>query len=98
MSFFLHLFAPIGDIFNVKCTACGHSTRSHHAINYGAWRCDDCGGRCTSAIKKQAFHMLHEVSKSLNIACTNCGHYTKDHETVRYGAWECKKCGKTCVA
>ena len=98
MSFLLHLFAPIGDLFDMSCTACGHSTRRHHAVNYGAWRCDDCGGRCTSAIKMEAFHMLHETSKKFDIACTNCGHYTKDHETVGYGAWKCNKCGKRCVA
>ncbi len=29
-------------MFNLKCTGCGHPTRSHHSINRISWRCDEC--------------------------------------------------------
>ena len=44
MSFLLHAFGWLGDLVGAECTGCGHETKYHHAIAYGSWHCDKCGG------------------------------------------------------
>ena len=99
----LHTFAPVGDLLGVKCTGCGHETRYHHAVSYGAWNCDICGGRCTSHVKIAQMHFTHNLANAINdktelIHCTNCSHLTNEHYDVGWGKWKCRQCGKTCIA
>ena len=100
---FLHITAPIGDALGVRCTGCGHKTIYHHAVNFGSWNCDKCGGRCSSVVKTAALHATHNLANSFNnmfelIHCTNCGHLTNEHDDDGLGKWKCRKCGKTCVS
>ena len=46
LSFFLHAFHPIGNVFNIACTSCGCGSRNHKAIDFGHWKCNKCGRRC----------------------------------------------------
>jgi len=103
MSFFLHIFAPFGDLFGITCTGCGHETKYHHAVGYGAWHCDKCGGRCSSVAKTAALHTFHKSANTFNeffelIHCTNCSHLTNEHYDAGWGKWKCRECGRTCVS
>ena len=40
--FICNKFHFIGNMFGLKCTACGHPTSSHHSMNRTSWRCDEC--------------------------------------------------------
>lgn len=44
----MHVLHPIGNSIGVECTACGHKTRKHHEVEFGLWKCDDCGRKCKS--------------------------------------------------
>ena len=35
-------FNFLGNMFNLKCTRCGHPTSSHYSIDRNSWRCDEC--------------------------------------------------------
>ena len=41
-AFICNRFHFLGNMFNLKCTGCGHPTSSHHSINRISWRCDEC--------------------------------------------------------
>ena len=95
----LHTLAPIGDALGVRCTGCGHETRYHHAVHFGAWNCDICGGRCSSVVKTAVMHATHPYVDILGgVNYTNCSHSSKRHYSVGFGKWKCKDCGSTCVS
>ena len=33
---------------NIACTNCGHYTKDHKTVGYGAWECKECGKTCVA--------------------------------------------------
>ena len=37
-----HIFHGLGNMIGVRCTQCGHPSKSHFDKGYGQWKCNDC--------------------------------------------------------